>query len=170
MKMADYVQVRFETCSSSLRQINHDFRLSKVSYLRDNMFHNKYKNSYMKYDSNIVKQKVKKSYNEYNKIFRENHKKKHGNYRNLTKGKQSDFLSGIITLSPSINDKLENKVLTKTQLEKYFRQAIKNIQLEIKKAVGEDIELFYSVIHYDEKTPHMHFDLQIIQVKDKVFL
>ncbi len=155
--MSNFVQVRFATTGSAVSQVNHDFRLTKPNYLRDSMFHNSWNNHYFGYDPKQVKTRVKESYKEYNQIFRENHKKKYGKYRNLTKGKQSDFLSGVVTLSPSINEKLKSGKVTKDELEQAFNNSMKMIQNKINTILDEEIELFSVVLHYDEKTPHIHF-------------
>ena len=67
--MSNYVQVRFQTSPSSVASINHDFRLSKVTYLRNNMFHNKWENQYFGYNPKNVKINAKQSFDEYNKIY-----------------------------------------------------------------------------------------------------
>lgn len=144
------VQIRFQTSSSSIRNVNHDFRITKPSYLRDDMFHNQWDNLYFNFNPHDVKNRIKKSYDEYNQLY----KQKHG--RNLQKGKQSDLLIGIVTLSPIVNDWLKKEQLSKEELEKCFNASIPRIQKKIKDILGEELELFSYVIHYDEKTPHLH--------------
>ena len=146
------VQVRFATTSKTIQSINHDFRIAKPNYLRDNMYHNKFNNIYFRYDPKQLKQQAKKSFDEYNQLY----KKKH--HRNLQKSKQSDHLTGVITLSPIINEWLEQGKVTKEQLEKSFTDSVPLIQDKIHTILGDDsIKLSHYVIHYDEKTPHMHF-------------
>lgn len=155
--MSNYVQVRFQTSSSSIGTINHDFRLSKVNYLRDDMFHNMWKNEYFGYEPKKVKIHAKQSYNEYNQLFSDNHLAKYGKRRKITKGKQSDYLTGIVTLSNLVNDRLANGELSKDELEQCFVEAVDRVKLLVENEVGDELQLFSHVIHYDEKTPHMHF-------------
>lgn len=155
--MPNYVQVRFQTSSSSTTSINHDFRLSKVNYLRDDMFHNKWQNQYFGYDPKVVKINAKASFDEYNKLYIENHFSKYGKHRKITKGKQSDCLTGIVTLSNSVNDKLANGELSKDDLEKCFLESLDRVKSLLEHEVSHELKLFTHVIHYDEKTPHMHF-------------
>jgi hypothetical protein len=146
------VQVRFATTCKTIQSINHDFRIANPNYLRDNMHHNKFDNIYFGYDPKQLKQQAKKSFDEYNQLY----KKKH--HRNLQKGKQSDHLTGVITLSPIINEWIEQGKITKEQLEKSFTDSIPLIQDKIHTILNdESIKLSHYVIHYDEKTPHMHF-------------
>lgn len=146
------VQVRFQTTSSTSGTINHDFRLSKVSYLRTEMYHNKFKNEYFQFEPNQLKKQATKSYQEYNILYKAKHK------RNLQKHKQSDFLTGVITLSPIVNEWLENEVITKQELDKAFTDSIPLIEAKIHNIANDNsIKLSHFVIHYDEKTPHMHF-------------
>jgi len=145
------VQIRFQTSSSAIGNVNHDFRLSKPNYLRDDMFHNKWDNLYFNFNPHEVKGCIKKSYSEYNQLY----KQKHG--RNLQKGKQSDLLIGVITLSPIVNSWLKKGQVSKKELEKCFNESIPKIQEKINDILGNKLELFSYVIHYDEKTPHLHF-------------
>lgn len=146
------VQVRFQTTCKTTQSINHDFRIAKPNYLRDNMYHNKFDNIYFGYDPKQLKQQAKKSFDEYNQLY----KKKH--HRNLQKSKQSDHLTGVITLSPIINEWIEQGKVSKEQLEKSFKDSVPLIQDKIHIILGDDsIKLSHYVIHYDEKTPHMHF-------------
>ncbi|AXH11415.1 plasmid recombination protein [Halarcobacter bivalviorum] len=152
MNQTKKVQVRFATTSKTIQSINHDFRIAKPNYLRHNMYHNKFDNIYFGYDPKQLKQQAKKSFDEYNQLY----KKKH--HRNLQKSKQSDHLTGVITLSPIINEWLEQGKVTKEQLEKSFTDSVPLIQDKIHTILGDDsIKLSHYVIHYDEKTPHMHF-------------
>lgn len=150
--MSEFVQIRFQTSSKAIGNINHDFRLSKVNYLRDDMWHNKHcTNNYFNFDSQSVKQTVKSSYNEYNTLFKEKY------HRNMRKGHQSDFLSGVITLSNTVNEKLEQSEINQEQLDQLFYDSLQTVKREIENEINQDLELFYYVSHYDEKTPHCHF-------------
>lgn len=155
--MSNYVQVRFQTSSSSTASINHDYRLSKVTYLRDDMFHNKWSNQYFGYDPKVVKINAKQSFDEYNKIYSDNHLAKYGKRRKITKGKQSDYLTGIVTLSNSVNDRLASGELSKDELEQCFFESLERVKSLLENEVSHELKLFSHVIHYDEKTPHMHF-------------
>ncbi|HUH43426.1 MAG TPA: plasmid recombination protein [Sulfurimonas sp.] len=155
--MPNYVQVRFQTSSSSTTSINHDFRLSKVNYLRDDMFHNKWQNQYFGYDPKVVKINAKASFDEYNMLYSDNHFAKYGKHRKITKGKQSDYLTGVVTLSNSVNDRLASGELSKDELEQCFIESLDRVKFLLENHVEQEVEIFSSVIHYDEKTPHMHF-------------
>lgn len=145
------VQIRFQTSSSAIRNVNHDFRITKPNYLRDNMYHNKWDNLYFDFNPQHVKSCIKKSYDEYNQLYKQNHG------RNLQKGKQSDLLIGVITLSPIVNGWLKKGQVSKEELEKCFIDSIPKVQEKINDILGNKLELFSYVIHYDEKTPHLHF-------------
>lgn len=150
--MSEFVQIRFQTSSKAIGNINHDFRLSKINYLRNDMWHNKHcTNNYFNFDSKSVKQVVKSSYNEYNKLFKAKYN------RNMRKGHQSDFLSGVITLSNSVNEKLEQGKINQEQLDQLFYDSLQTVKREIENEINQELELFYCVTHYDEKTPHCHF-------------
>lgn len=152
--MSEFVQIRFQTTAKSVGYINHDFRLSKVNYLRDDMWHNKHCiNNYFNFNSQSVKQVVKSSYNEYNKLFKAKYN------RNMRKGHQSDFLSGVITLSNTINEKLESGEINQEQLDQLFYDSLLSVKDDIEQEINQELELFYIVTHYDEKTPHCHFAL-----------
>ncbi len=155
--MSHFVQTRFQTSSSSTSSIDHDFRLVKVSYLREDMWHNKFENQYFVYKPEVVKQEAKNSFNEYNKLYSDAHFEKYKKRRDLKVGRQSDFLTGIVTLSNSINEKLENAIVTKEELDKLFFDSVLEVKKEVENEIGEEIKLFHVVVHYDEKTPHCHF-------------
>ena len=147
------VMIRFETASKkrSISLINHDFRIRKPNYLRDNMYHNKFENLYFNFSANKSKELSKKSYDEYNELYKKKHK------RNLRIDKNSDFLTGVIITSNIVNDWLENQKISKKELEECFINSIPMIEDKIKEILGEKLKLFHYVIHYDEKTPHLHF-------------
>jgi hypothetical protein len=156
--MNKFVQVRFDTTSNAEQTVNHDFRISKISYLRNDMFHNKFKNRYSTKNANAksIKRAIKDSWHEYNELYKKKNK------RNLQKGKQSDMLRGIITLSPIINQWLEDGTVTKDTLEKAFLTATNRIVTKIRNHFGDNgkaIKIYYLTIHYDEKTPHAHFSM-----------
>ena len=149
-----FVQIRFQTSANAIQNTNHDFRKSKVAYLRNDAFHNKFENVfYIENDDKVVKQNINISYKEYNELYKKKNK------RNLQKGKQSDLLTGIITLSPIINKWLSDQTVSKEQLEEAFARAVSNVLVEMGELFNEQINVHYAVIHYDEKTPHMHFAL-----------
>jgi gas vesicle protein len=149
--MKKKVQIRFQTTQKTTQSINHDFRKSKVSYLRDDMFHNQFENVYFSQDPNKIKLAAQKSFEEYNRIYKEK------NGRNLQKGRQSDHLQSVVTLSPIINEWLESGIVTKQELDECFKKSIPLVLEKIHDIVDDDsIKLSHAVIHYDEKTPHMH--------------
>ena len=77
--------------------------------------------------------------------------------RNPQKGKASAFMNGIITLSNSINEMLENKEVTPTELNLLFKEALDNQLDKIEDITGTRPKLIEYSIHYDEKTPHLHY-------------
>jgi len=144
----DYVQMRFQTSNSSISSLNHDFREKKVNYLRSNE-----QNQTFDFKIKNVKEEARKSLKEYKKLYLEKNK------RNIRKNQHSDFLTAIITLSNSINEKLKNDEITKEELNKTFEKSAKNIHKKIIEITKDDtIKLFSYVVHYDEKTPHMHIN------------
>lgn len=149
--MSNYVQVRYQTSSSFSKNSAHDLRNNKVDYLRNDMFHNKYKN----YNSENDAKKLNAHAKILEQKFKELYKKRVG--RNPQVGKASAFNTGIITLSNSINEKLANEEISRTELDKHFKKAIKDQIKLIKSLTGTEPELIYFSIHYDEKTPHAHF-------------
>lgn len=121
------------------------------------MWHNKFENQYFVYNPALVKVEAKKSFSEYNKIYSDAHFEKYNKRRDLRVGRQSDFLTGIVTLSNSINEKLENAIVTKEELDKLFYDSVLEVKKEVEKEIGEEVTLFHVAVHYDEKTPHCHF-------------
>jgi len=151
MEQKKKVQIRFQTCSNPIRNVNHDFRVSKPNYLRDDMWHNKFENMYFNFQVDQVKEQMKKSYYDYN----EKYKKRVG--RNLQKGRQSDLLTGVITLSPIVNEWLADEKISKIDLDKCFIESMPKVEKKIEEIIGTKVQTFSYVIHYDEKTPHLHF-------------
>ncbi|MGB6329393.1 MAG: plasmid recombination protein [Halarcobacter sp.] len=147
------VMIRFETASNTKSKalVKHDFRIRKPDYIRSDMYHNKFDNLYFNFNSQVVNEKINNSYDEYNSIYKEKNK------RNLRENKNSDFLSGVIITSNIVNDWLENKTISKEELEKCFIDSMPKVENKVEEILGEKLELFYYVIHYDEKTPHLHF-------------
>jgi hypothetical protein len=151
MEQKKKVQIRFQTCSNPIRNANHDFRISKPNYLRTEMYHNKFENIYCNFQVEQVKEQMKKSYDDYN----EKYKKRVG--RNLQKGRQSDLLTGVITLSPIVNEWLADEKISKEDLDKCFIESMPKVENKIEEILGNKVQTFSYVIHYDEKTPHLHF-------------
>lgn len=147
------VMIRFETASNTKSKalVKHDFRIRKPDYIRSDMYHNKFDNLYFNFNSQVVNEKINNSYDEYNSIYKEKNK------RNLRENKNSDFLSGVIITSNIVNDWLENKTISKEELEKCFIDSMPKVESKIEEIIGEKLELFYYTLHYDEKSPHLHF-------------
>ena len=146
------VMIRFETASKARSKalVAHDFRNRKPNYLRTNMYHNKFSNNYFNYDSKLVNEKIDKSYDEYNSIYKAKNK------RNLRVNKNSDFLTAVIIVSNIVNDYLEQQKVSTEELKKCFENAVSRVEDKIESILGQRLELFYYVLHYDEKTPHLH--------------
>jgi len=162
----NYVQIRFDALNNgkSQFQIKHDLRLEKPDYLREDQWHNQFNNTTIKdynyfsqndinlpYDEKLkILEKYKSDRKELNIIQR---KERRRSFRE----KDSTFLSGIITLSNTINEQLKKGEVEKYQLDIVFENTLKSVHEKLSEIVGEEIELYYGVIHYDEKTPHLHF-------------
>ncbi len=158
MEEKKFVQIRFETNKSAkcLGMLKHNTRTLKPSYLRDNMAHNKENNSII-IDSQIIdindknKRKIyfniKKEIQEYEELLKKEN-------RSFRLKKHATTIDSIITLSNSINKMYEEKKITKKELDSYFLKAIKKIETEI------GLSAIYGVVHYDEKTPHLHICFQ----------
>lgn len=157
--MSQFAQARNQTSSNSKRNSEHDFRIKKPNYLRDSAYHNAWKNQYFGFDAKEVQSRMRASWNSYNSLFRKRLANENKQVRNLTIGKQSDILETIITLSPKINEMLENQELSKEDLEEIFKESAKNAIEHYEDIIGEPIEVFSYVIHYDEKTPHLHLQM-----------
>lgn len=144
------VMARFQTTSDMKGCIEHDFRLKKPKYLRDYLHHNLFSNNYFNFTSNVIQHQVENGYYIYNTLYKEKNK------RNLQKGRQTELLQCIITLTPSINNMILNNTVSKERLEQCFVNGIQAIKNKLDSILNDDIKLYYYVIHYDEKTPHMH--------------
>jgi chromosome segregation ATPase len=55
---------------------------------------------------------------------------------------------------------LKNNDITPQYLNDLFENSLRKVIKELEKEVGKSLELYYGVIHYDEKTPHLHFAIQ----------
>jgi len=148
------VQVRIEPVKNTSEKINHDFRIKKVEYLRTNMYHNKFENHSSSLSINVPDIKILA-----NSYFHKQKKIKQKKIRrNYKRTDLSSGLIGIITLSPHINDMLRNDELAVNSLNKLFEDALVSVIKKIRELCqGEIIHKLYYVIHYDEKTPHLHF-------------
>jgi len=146
-----FVQIRIEAIDDKKaeQEVKHDYRKVKIDYLRNEYEHNSFKNSEsIAYEA--AKQQLKKTIkNNKNNYF----KNKKRNMRN----RDANFARGIITLSNTIITELKNKKITKKQLEDAFKESLESVVKEIEKTTGDKINVLYSIVHYDEKTPHIHF-------------
>jgi hypothetical protein len=154
-----YIQTRFESNKKdkSLGQILHNTRTIKPSYLRNELFHNQYKNEIYIFDNNEFKhftQTYRSDELLINKLLKnqlenevEKVKSKSKNYRIA---KSAITINSIITLSNSINDDLENGKISKDKLSNLFLKTTQEI------AKQHNLEIMNITIHYDEKTPHAH--------------
>lgn len=148
------VQVRIEPVKNTTEKINHDFRIKKVEYLRSNMYHNKFENfsSYSSLDTPDIKIIANNFFHRQKKI---KQRMKNLNYKRTD---LSSGLIGIITLSPHINVMLMNKELEVDSLNKLFQDALKRVIEKIREICQDrTLHNLYYMIHYDEKTPHLHF-------------
>mgnify|MGYP001773697629 CR=1 FL=1 len=149
--MSNYVQTRVAPTSKSGVSIAHDLRLKKPNYLRDDMFHNQFKNIYSNTNAKQLRAEIKTYENE----FRKRYKERLG--RNPQKGKASAFMEGVITLSNSINEMLKKEEVSYEELNELFVNALNNQLDKIEEITGTRPVLIEYSIHYDEKTPHLHY-------------
>jgi len=138
-----YVQTRLQAGNSTTTTA-HDFRKTIPDYVRNPQN----PNQYFGYDIEKTRKDIK--------ISNQNHKIRYKNRykRNPQQGKQSNFLQGIVTISSQFN----SMNLEKEDIEKRFVQSLKNLEIFFKDYT-DNLEIYYKVIHYDEKTPHLHFAL-----------
>jgi hypothetical protein len=164
MENNKYVQVRFESkkYTNAIGQILHNTRAVKPSYLRNNEWHNQFKNIYIyknndknpatKYIASYAKTKQKEQ--EINNIIKEQLEEELSNVKSSSKSfrtnKSAIVIDSIITLSPTINEELKTGKVPKEVLESCFYNATTNLERKL------GLEVLNAVVHYDEKTPHMH--------------
>jgi hypothetical protein len=151
--MSKYVQARFESYmpQKARNAVDHDFRKKAPDYLRNEYRHNSFSNYIFGMESpSGVKQAMHRDRETANKAFR----KKNG--RNMRANRDSSYLAAVITLSNTITEELEQGKITEAELNATFEQAAERMRLEISEVCGEDIQMYYGTVHYDEKTPHLH--------------
>jgi hypothetical protein len=151
--MSKYVQARFESYmpAKALNAIDHDFRKKAPDYLRDEHFHNSFQNHvFGMQNSTDVKRAMHEDREAANDAF---HQK---NGRNLRANRDSSYLAAVVTLSNTIIEELERGEITEAELNAAFEKTAERMRREISEVCGEEIGMYYGVVHYDEKTPHMH--------------
>lgn len=142
--------------NQALGQIKHDIRLKQPNYLRS-----KEKDNFVFFDGNevlqnnddnekinqlftILKEKNNNSRQEHIKISEAQTKRK---FQKTTKS----VISGIITFSKTMQEDFKNN---KELFFQNMQDTLKDIETTLKTKV------LYSVLHLDEKTPHIHFMLE----------
>jgi len=150
-----YVQIRFESrkFDKANGQILHNTRTAKPSYLKSDLYHNKFSNIvYLKNKKYELKNRADEL--RVNKILKqqlndevENIKKESKSFRIK---KSAVAIDSVITLSNSINQELKNGKVKKEKLEELFLESAKKIAKEL------ELEILNITIHYDETTPHAH--------------
>jgi hypothetical protein len=166
-----YVQIRFESYRhhKAINEIKHDTRDVKPTYLcqQTDYFHNQYNNVILIPDSfgrlksvDITEENRKEltlhqmqSYHQSRREHNRLYKQRHG--QNLRDSRDNSFLAGVITLSHIIEQELKEGKISKQELEITFRKALSNVEHGLQQYGVKRIE--YATIHYDEKTPHLHF-------------
>lgn len=149
--MSNYAQTRTSPTAKGGTSLAHDLRLKKPNYLRDDMYHNRFANVY----SNPNIKELKAQIRAHEQTFKSLYKERTG--RNPQKGKASPFLEGVITLSNSVNDQLMSQDLSPTELNALFAKAVVKQLDKIEDITGTRPQLIEYAIHYDEKTPHLHY-------------
>lgn len=152
--MEKYVQVRLEAVvdNKAFQELRHDFRIVAVDYLRNEYEHNKYNNIELLNNSDF--NAVKKAFKNIIKKNKENYYKY--KKRNM-RIRDANFMRGIITLSNSIIQELKEGKVIKQELEEAFRSSLESVKKQIESKTGDNVEVIYNILHYDEKTPHVHF-------------
>jgi len=151
----DYVQIRFESrkVDGSKNLSRHNTRVDKPNYLRNDLFHNQFKDIFYLENEEFVIENRKDELEinkKINKIFDDEIKKIKSETKNFREKKHSLTQEAVITLSNSINEKLEKGEIKKEELEELFSRSVK----ELEKTLG--LKCLYYNIHYLEKVPHIH--------------
>ena len=151
--MNKYVMIHLKVFNGLADDFIHNNRLKTVEHLRNDQFHNNFENFYGNGNLSVVDIKAfNKKY--INEIFLKkfNNKKKELTF--------NIYLRGVIALSPAINIMLsENKITTK-KLNYLFKKSLNNFFFNLSKILNkEKIRCIDYSIHYDEKTPHLHFTM-----------
>jgi hypothetical protein len=151
--MSKYVQARFESYmpSKALNAIDHDYRQKAPDYLRDEHFHNSLENHvFGMQNSTNVKRAMHEDRETANEAFYQK------NQRNLRANRDSSYLAAVVTLSNTVIEELERGEITEAELNETFERTAERMRREISEICGEDVRMYYGVVHYDEKTPHLH--------------
>lgn len=164
----NYVQIRFQSCKSdkSIGMLKHNVRTQVPNYLRDSMAHNKEDNTLFVFQNDNVETienntQIKAHYIQLKKSLMDYKDTLLNENKNFRKAKHALTQDSIITLSNSINDMYSNGTITKKEIDTLFLQSIKKIEKEL------NLKAIYSVIHYDEKTPHAHITFKGYRKNDK---
>lgn len=166
----DYVQIRFESSKvlDAKDQADHDTRTKNPSYIRDEHAHNKESNTIYVWDENNAiqtfnlmtrkKEKDRTVRNEVNRILHkqldDEVKKVKDECKNFRPNKHAIVVNGIITLSNSLIEKYEQNEIDKENIDKYFIDALQKVSKEL------NLKIMNASIHYDEKVPHLHFNVR----------
>lgn len=146
-----FIMIHLEVVKDLVDDCIHNNRLKTVEHLRNNLFHNKFENVYGNKNLSVsgIKALNKKYIN--NVIVDKFKNKKNKLAINI-------YLRGVIALSPVINTMLSENKITVERLNYLFQKSIKLFLLLLSKILKVDkiLVIDYS-IHYDEKTPHLHF-------------
>ena len=74
--------------------------------------------------------------------------------KNFRPNKHAIVVNGIITLSNSLIEKYEQNEIDKENIDKYFIDALQKVSKEL------NLKIMNASIHYDEKVPHLHFNVR----------
>ena len=169
----NFTQIRLEAVQDDkiAQEIKHDLRKVKVTYLRKNNYHNKFNN----YNLN----NYATAFLKFKKIKEENKKNYFKKNKRQMRNRDANFLRGIITLSNSINKKIEKNEISYEELNDAFKKSFNAAMEKIKNKTGENIKIISYVLHWDETTPHLHFIISnrtedansiFFKIKNKDFL
>lgn len=152
-EMNKYVMIHLELFNDIADDFIHNNRLKTVNHLRNNQFHNNFENFY---GQDYLSLLDIKAYNK--KYIKEILFKKFNNKKKKLPFKI--YLRGVIALSPEINIMLSENKITITKLNYLFKKSLKNFLSNLSIILNkENIGCIDYSIHYDEKTPHLHFTL-----------
>lgn len=150
--MKNFINVRLATSNAykEKNDIKHNIRTVNVlSTYKSKSGQNwrKWQNSYYSHiPQNQLQQKLKNLRDEHNKLHYQRRK------RNL-QNSQATLINSIISFSEKCSHDLGVKY-SREEFEKCCIKAIEDIATEL------NTEIFYISFHYDEKTPHVHFNLR----------
>jgi len=164
-----FINVRFQSVNkeNTRRSLSHDFRTS----FNKNIIRNNNNNFYyfddkqQSFNHKDMRKEVLKKVSAVEKKHEELHLENQSHLkvkRKLRRNRVNSVSMGVLTFSSSITDDLKNGVISKNDFVKMGIDNIKEMMREFER------ELIYVCVHFDEKTPHFHFQFSNYQPNGKV--